>query len=44
MLVSAISELNAQLAAGIKVAALGEDGAVRRLDEAKDWMRRHGMV
>lgn len=44
MLISVISELNAQLSAGIKVAALGEDGAVRRLGEAEDWMRRHGLV
>ena len=44
MLVAAISQLNAQLAGGIKVAALGEDGAVRRLNEAEDWMRKHGLA
>ena len=44
MLVAAISQLNAQLAGGIKVAALGEDGAVRRLSEANEWMQRHGLA
>ena len=44
MLVAAISQLNAQLAGGIKVAALGEDGAVRRLSEAERWMQAHGLV
>lgn len=44
MLVAAISQLNAQLAGGIKVAALGEDGAVRRLNEAERWMEAHGLV
>lgn len=44
MLVAAISQLNAQLAKGLKVASLGEDGAVRNLNDAEDWMRKHGLI
>lgn len=33
--------LSAQLANGITISALGDNGAVNRLNENQDWMRRH---
>lgn len=35
--------LSAQLANGITISALGDNGAVNRLNENQDWMRRHGL-
>lgn len=51
MLVAAISQLNtvtsnlnAQLADGITIDALGERGAVKKLQTAETWMQKHGLM
>ena len=51
MLVAAISQLNnvtgnlnAQLANGITIDALGERGAVKQMQSAEIWMQKHGLM